>query len=40
MNLLTFASQNYFDPEASVYGVKSWEMPLGKTYTFGIELSL
>jgi TonB-linked SusC/RagA family outer membrane protein len=40
MNLLTFASQNYFDPEVSVYGVKSWEMPLGKTFTFGIELNL
>ncbi|MDR0419964.1 MAG: TonB-dependent receptor, partial [Prevotellaceae bacterium] len=40
MNLLTFASQNYFDPEVSVYGVKSWEMPIGKTFTFGIELNL
>lgn len=40
MNLWTMASQNNFDPEVSTYGVNSWEMPLGKTYTFGLEISL
>jgi len=38
-NLWTIASQNYFDPEPNVYGVKSWELPMGKTYTFGLELN-
>ena len=38
-NLLTFASQKQFDPEVNIYGVTSWQMPLGKTYTFGIELT-
>jgi TonB-linked SusC/RagA family outer membrane protein len=40
MNLLTKASQNDFDPEVSAYGVRGWEMPIGKTYTFGIEINL
>ena len=39
-NLLTFASQNEFDPEVSVYGVQSWQMPIGKTFTFGIDINL
>ena len=39
-NLLTFASQNEFDPEVNVYGVKSWEMPIGRTFTFGLDISL
>ena len=38
-NLLTFASQKQFDPEVSILGVTSWQMPIGKTYTFGIELT-
>lgn len=38
-NLLTFASQNEFDPEVNVWGTRGWEMPLGKTYTFGLELT-
>lgn len=38
-NILTFANQKEFDPEVSAYGVRGWEMPLGKTYTFGVELS-
>lgn len=37
-NLWTKASQNYFDPEGNVYGVQSWQLPIGKTITFGIEL--
>ena len=40
VNLLTFCSQDQFDPEVSVYGVTSWQMPIGKTYTFGIEIGL
>ena len=40
MNLLTFASQDEFDPEVSVYGVRSFEMPIGKTFMFGIDISL
>lgn len=39
-NLLTFASQNDFDPEVNAYGSTSWQMPLGKTYTFGIDITL
>ncbi len=37
-NLFTLASQNYFDPEGNVYGVQSWQLPIGKTITFGFEL--
>jgi len=38
-NLWTVANQKGFDPEVNVYGVQSWQMPLGKTYTFGVELN-
>jgi TonB-linked SusC/RagA family outer membrane protein len=38
-NLLTFAAYDIYDPEGSAYYTKGWEMPIGKTYTFGIELS-
>ena len=37
-NLLTFANENYFDPEVNVYGFLTWQMPIGKTYTFGLEI--
>lgn len=40
LNLLTFASQKDFDPEVSVYGVSSWHMPIGKTFTFGIDIGI
>jgi TonB-linked SusC/RagA family outer membrane protein len=38
-NLLTFAAYKGYDPEVSEYGTRGWEMPLGKTYTFGVELT-
>ncbi|MFB0973539.1 MAG: hypothetical protein QMB59_03100, partial [Bacteroidales bacterium] len=38
-NLWTLASTKLYDPEVSTYGTRGWEMPLGKTYTFGLELS-
>lgn len=38
-NLWTIASQDYFDPEVNAYGVQSWQMPLGKTITFGLDFN-
>jgi TonB-linked SusC/RagA family outer membrane protein len=38
-NLWTLAAWKVFDPEVNEYGTRGWEMPLGKTYTFGIEAS-
>jgi TonB-linked SusC/RagA family outer membrane protein len=38
-NLLTFAAYKVYDPEAHTDGTKGWEMPIGKTYSFGLELS-
>ena len=38
-NLWTLASQDYFDPEGNVYGVQSWQMPIGKTITFGLDIT-
>jgi hypothetical protein len=38
-NLLTFTANKLYDPEVGVYASRGWEMPFGKTYTFGIELS-
>ncbi|GHT10680.1 SusC/RagA family TonB-linked outer membrane protein [Bacteroidia bacterium] len=38
-NLLTFAAYDLYDPEVGVYAGRGWEMPIGKTYTFGLELS-
>ncbi|MDR3134099.1 MAG: TonB-dependent receptor [Prevotellaceae bacterium] len=38
-NLLTAAAYGVYDPEVGADGSKGWEMPLGKTYTFGLELS-
>ena len=38
-NLLTFAAHKLYDPEVGVYASRGWELPIGKTYTFGIELS-
>ncbi|HSO77482.1 MAG TPA: SusC/RagA family TonB-linked outer membrane protein, partial [Bacteroidales bacterium] len=38
-NLWTMAKYKEYDPEVSEYGTRGWEMPLGKTYTFGIEAS-
>jgi len=39
MNLWTWAKHDVYDPEVNQYGSKGWELPIGKTYTFGIELS-
>ena len=38
-NLLTFAKYKEADPEVNQYGTRGWEIPIGKTYTFGLELS-
>lgn len=38
-NLLTFAGYKEVDPEVNAYGTRGWETPIGKTYTFGVELS-
>lgn len=38
-NLLTLAAYNVYDPEVGADGSKGWEMPIGKTYSFGLELS-
>jgi TonB-linked SusC/RagA family outer membrane protein len=38
-NLWTLAAYKVYDPEVSEYGTRGWEMPIGKTYTFGIEAS-
>lgn len=38
-NLLTWARYKEYDPEVPVRGVRGWELPIGKTYTFGIEFS-
>jgi TonB-linked SusC/RagA family outer membrane protein len=38
-NLLTFSAYKLYDPEVGVYASRGWELPIGKTYTFGIELS-
>lgn len=38
-NLLTFAKWKEVDPEVNTYGTRGWETPIGKTYTFGVELS-
>lgn len=39
INLLTWAKYKEYDPEVPVRGVRGWELPIGKTYTFGIDLS-
>ncbi len=39
MNLWTWAKHDTYDPEVNEYGSKGWEIPIGKTYTFGIELT-
>lgn len=38
-NLWTLAAWKVYDPEVSEYGTRGWELPIGKTYTFGIEAS-
>jgi len=38
-NLLTASAYKMADPEVGQFGTRGWETPLGKTYTFGIELN-
>lgn len=38
-NLFTLAAYKVYDPEVNEYGTRGWELPIGKTYTFGIEAS-
>jgi TonB-linked SusC/RagA family outer membrane protein len=38
-NLLTFAAFKLYDPEVNVNASRGWELPIGKTYTFGLEMS-
>jgi len=38
-NLLTFSKYKIADPEVNQYGTRGWETPIGKIYTFGVELS-
>ena len=39
LNLWTLAAYDVYDPEVNEYGSRGGETPIGKTYTFGIELS-
>ena len=39
MNLWTWAAHKTYDPEVNEFGSKGFEIPIGKTYTFGVELS-
>jgi TonB-linked SusC/RagA family outer membrane protein len=38
-NLLTLAAWKVYDPEVNEFGTRGYELPLSKTYTFGIEAS-
>ena len=38
-NLWTLAAYKVYDPEVNAFGSRGWEMPLGKTYTFGVEFN-
>ena len=37
-NMWTWAAYKEFDPEVRANGVRSWEMPIGKSFTFGLEI--
>lgn len=37
-NMLTLASFKIADPEVNEYGTRGWEMPVGKTFTFGVDI--
>jgi len=39
-NLFTASKFKWADPEVNQYGTRGWETPFGKTYTFGLEVSL
>jgi len=38
-NLWTLAAYKVYDPEVNEYGSRGWELPIGKTYTFGLEFN-
>lgn len=38
-NLLTFSKFKNADPEVNQYSSRGWEIPIAKTYTFGIDFS-
>ncbi len=38
-NLWTWAAHKEYDPEVNEFGSRGWEIPLGKTFTFGLEFS-
>lgn len=38
-NLLTFSKYKNADPEVNQYGTRGWETPIGKIYTFGLDLN-
>lgn len=38
-NLLTFSKYKNADPEVNQYGTRGWETPIGKIYTFGIDVN-
>ena len=38
-NLFTWSAYDVSDPEVNAYGTRGWETPVGKTYTFGIDLT-
>jgi len=38
-NLWTLAAHKEYDPEVNEFGSRGWEIPLGKTFTFGLEFS-
>lgn len=37
-NLLTLSAYPVADPEVGDYGTRGWETPIGKSYTFGIDI--
>lgn len=38
-NLLTFSKYKTADPEVNQYGTRGWETPIGRVYTFGIDVN-
>jgi TonB-linked SusC/RagA family outer membrane protein len=38
-NLLTFSKYKTADPEVNQYGTRGWETPIGKVYTFGLDVN-
>lgn len=38
-NLLTFSKYKTADPEVNNYGTRGWETPIGKIFTFGLDIN-